>query len=77
MIKPCIKLYKNIIFLGEGKKDLLLILAVPEIFARDSDEIVSIIENMQTDPNGKDKIKMLGLDGWQKADLSKTEIGIK
>jgi len=68
-------LYKNIVPLGEGKKDLMLILAVPEDFISDSNEIIKIIENMQTDSNGKNKIKMLGLDGWQKADLSKIETG--
>jgi len=46
-------LYKNIIPLAEGKKELLPVLAVPEGFANDSDKIIKIIENMQTDPKDK------------------------
>ncbi|MDM8522838.1 hypothetical protein QUF80_05640, partial [Desulfococcaceae bacterium HSG8] len=63
-------LYKDIKVLAESKKSLLLILAVPENFVKDSGKLIKIIQSMSKDPDGKDKLRMLGLDDWRKFDLS-------
>lgn len=54
--------------LAEGKQSLLLVLAMPEGFNQDSEKMVSILQGMSMDAEGKQKIRMLGLDGWQKLD---------
>ncbi|MDY6863407.1 MAG: hypothetical protein SV062_10535 [Thermodesulfobacteriota bacterium] len=61
-------LYKKMEILAEGKQALLLILAVPKNFTKDAEKMVDIIKNMSANPDGKRKIQMLGLDGWQKLD---------
>lgn len=54
--------------LAEGEQSLLLVLAVPEGYNQDSEKMVSILKGMSTNAEGKQKIRMLGLDGWQKLD---------
>ena len=58
-------LYQKMEILEEGEGSLLLILAIPEGFTRDARKMVTIIQDMATDPDGKEKLRMLGLDGWQ------------
>ena len=64
------KLCEKMNVLAEGKESLLLILAVPRDFAEGAKEMVRIIEEMSKDPDGKQNIRMLGLDGWQGLDPS-------
>ena len=68
MVNPT--LHQKMKILAEGERSLLLILAVPERFTKDAKKIVTIIQNMATDPDGKEKLRMLGLDGWQTLDPS-------
>jgi len=68
MLNP--PLYKKMRILGESQESLLLIVAVPESFAKSAEEIVNIIKDMSTNPDGEKRIKMLGLDGWQTLDSS-------
>jgi hypothetical protein len=68
MLNP--PLYKKMRILGESKESLLLIVAVPETFATGAEEIIHIIQEMATNPDGEKRIRMLGLDGWQPLDPS-------
>lgn len=63
-------LYKEMKTLAEGAPSLLMILAMPEGFTGDSANLLSVIKNMPENPIGKDKIKMLDLDGWNEVDSS-------
>ena len=63
-------LYKKMKILMEGEESLLLILAVPERFTKQLEKMVTIIKDMPTDPDGKSKLRMLGLDGFQTLDPS-------
>ena len=56
--------------LGEGDESLLLIVAVPERFIKDAQGIIAAIKNMPTDPEGRENLRMLGLDGWLPLDPS-------
>lgn len=56
--------------LAEGKETLLLIVALPQGFAVNSKKAIEMIKNMPTDSEGKMRIRMLGLDGWQELDSS-------
>jgi len=58
-------LYKKMDIVAEGKESLLLLLAVPENFVEGSSEIVNVIKSMPMNPDGRNKMKMIGLDGWQ------------
>ena len=58
-------LYKKMHIVAEGEESLLLLLAVPENFVKASSEIVNGIKNMPLTPEGRNKMKMLGLDGWE------------
>jgi hypothetical protein len=64
------KLCEKMNVMAEGEESLLLIVAVPKGFAEGSREMVGIIEGMSRDPDGKQNIRMLGLDGWQGLDPS-------
>jgi hypothetical protein len=64
------KLFARMAVLAESEESLLLILAVPEGFEKEAKGMVNIFNEMPTDPDGKEKIRMLGLDGWQKLDMS-------
>jgi len=64
------KLCARMAILAESEESLLLILAVPESFKKEAQGMVNIISEMPADPDGKEKIRMLGLDGWQELDMS-------
>jgi len=68
MVNPM--LYKKIKVLAEGEESLLLVLSVPEPFVNDAKEIINIIKKIPMDPDGKKKLRMLGLDGWQEFEPS-------
>lgn len=56
--------------LAEGEETLRLILALPQGFVGNSKKIIDMIKNMPMDSDGKRRIRMLGLDGWQELDSS-------
>jgi hypothetical protein len=58
-------LHQKMKILAEGEESLSLIVAVPKGFRKEAAKIVAIFQNMATDPDGKEKLMMLGLDGWQ------------
>ncbi len=65
------QLYKDMKIVAEGKNALLLIMAFSDRDMKEDKDIlklVEIIQNMPSTPEGKDKIKMFGLDGWQRID---------
>jgi hypothetical protein len=62
-------LYSKMRVLAESEESLLLIAAVPKSFAKDAGELINIIQQMSTNPEGKGKIKLLGFDDWQTLDL--------
>jgi hypothetical protein len=63
-------LYKKLKTLAESEESLLLILAAPESFVEDAGELIEIFQTMSSHPEGQEKIRMLGLDGWQPLDSS-------
>lgn len=63
-------LYQKMQIMAEGEESLLLIVAVPARFSKDAQPIIAAINNMTTDPEGREKLGMLGLDGWQPLDPS-------
>ena len=63
-------LHQKMKILAEGEESLSLIVAVPEGFRKDAAKIVAIFQNMAADPDGREKLMMLGLDGWQPLDPS-------
>lgn len=65
------QLYKDMKIVAEGKNSLLLIMAFPDRDMKEDKDIlklIEIIQNMPSTPEGKNKIKMFGLDGWQRID---------
>jgi len=58
-------LHQKMKILAEGEESLLLIVAVPKGFSKEAEKIVAVFQNMAADPDGKEKLMMLGLDGWQ------------
>jgi hypothetical protein len=63
-------LHQKMKIIAKGKESLSLIAAVPEGFRKEAANIVAIFQNMAADPDGKEKLMMLGLDGWQPLDPS-------
>jgi hypothetical protein len=63
-------LHQKMKIIAKGKESLSLIVAVPEGFRKEAANIVAIFQNMAADPDGKEKLMMLGLDGWQPLDPS-------
>ncbi len=63
-------LYKKISVLAESQESRLLILAVPETCESRAEQFVTVLRNMAADPDGKNKLRMLGLDDWQSYDSS-------
>ncbi len=63
--------------LATGEETLRMILAVPRTFMGESrNKSIDVLRNMPVDSEGKSKIRMLGLDGWEDlnaSDLSKLE----
>ena len=64
------KLHQKMKIFAEGEESLLLIVAVPKGFSKEAKKIVAVFQNMAADPEGKEKLMMLGLDGWQPLDPS-------
>lgn len=64
------RLCSKMTVLAEGEETLRLILALPQGFKGNSTKIIDMIRNMPTDSDGKRRIRMLGLDGWQELDPS-------
>jgi len=56
--------------LAEGEKTLLLIVALPQGCTANRKKMVGMIKNMSKDSDGRKRIRMLGLDGWQELDAS-------
>ena len=56
--------------MAEGEETLRLILALPQGFTANRKKMVDIIKNMSMDSDGRKRIRMLGLDGWQELDSS-------
>jgi len=56
--------------LSEGEKTLLLIVARPQGFEESGLKALNIIKNMAQNPDGRKRIRMLGLDGWADLDAS-------
>ncbi len=65
------KQYKRLKLLATGKETLLPIVAVPKQSDDNINLLLKVIEKMENVPEGKKKLRMLGIDGWEK--LSKTE----
>lgn len=63
-------LYKKLNIVAESEETLLLIVAVPESFVQDAQQLVQILETMSADPDGEKKVRILGLDGWQPLESS-------
>ncbi len=59
-------LFKRMRILAACSPSWLLIVSVKKEFRKDLEKIIEILANMPGDPSGKNKIKMLGLDGWEK-----------
>ncbi len=69
-------LHKKLNIIAESEETLLLIVAAPEDFVSDAQELLTILQKMTTDPNGEKRVRMLGLDDWQAiepSDRSKLE----
>ena len=56
--------------LAEGEETLRLVLALPQSFKENSRKTIDVIKNMPMDSDGKRRIRMLGLDGWQELNSS-------
>jgi len=63
-------LHKNIKVIAEGSKSLMLILAFPKNFTGDGEKVIRVIQDMPANADGKKKMRMFGLDGWQLLDSS-------
>jgi len=63
-------LHQKMKIVAEGAESLSLIVAVPKGFSKGAEKIVAVFQNMAADPDGKEKLMMLGLDGWQTLDPS-------
>jgi len=58
-------LHKKLKIVAESEETLLLIVAAPETFISEAQALISILQEMATDPDGEKRVRMLGLDGWQ------------
>lgn len=63
-------LYKKMKTVAQGNESLLMVLAVPESFAKRAGKLIKIIREMEKYPEGRNIIKMLHLDGWKTVDPS-------
>ncbi len=63
-------LHQKLKILAEGEESFLLIVAIPEQFTQEVKDIVAIIQNMAADPDGKERLRMIDIDGWQALDSS-------
>jgi len=63
-------MYRKMKILAEGRESLSLIVAVPVDFTEQAVQPINVIKSMTMNPDGKKKMQMLGLDGWQEPDPS-------
>lgn len=63
-------LFKRMKILATGRPSWLLIVSVRKDFREKARQILNIIKDMPNTPPGKSRIKMLGLDGWEKIEGS-------
>ncbi len=68
------KQYEMMKQLSASKETLLPILAIPKECDKDVEKLITIIEKMGELPDGKNKLKMLGLDGWKRLNESEMKI---
>lgn len=68
------KQYKMMKQLSASKEILLPVLARPKECDKDVEKLIAIIEKMGELSEGKNKLKMLGLDGWKRLDESEMKI---
>jgi hypothetical protein len=61
-------LCSKISILAEGEQSLLMVLAATTGSNQDAEKVSKILQDMAADPEGKRRIRMLGLDGWQPID---------
>lgn len=64
------KQYKMMKQLAVSEEILLHVVAVPKKCDENVEELVRIIEEMGTNLEGKQKLKMLGMDGWKRLNES-------
>jgi len=64
------RLCRRMKVLAEGEDTLLLIVALPQGFTANRKKMLDIVKNMPMDPDGRKRIRMLGLDGWQELKAS-------
>ena len=64
------KQYEMMKQLAVSEKTLLPVLAISKNCDKDVEKLVGIIEEMGKMPEGKKRLKMLGLDGWNRLDES-------
>ena len=67
-------MHRKMKILAEGRESLSLIVAVPESFVELAVQPINVIRSMPMNPDGKKKMGMLGLDGWQEPDPSDRQI---
>ncbi len=65
-------LHKRLTILEESEESLLLILAAPEEFVPQAQELLLIFQEMAENADGQRKMRMLGLDDWQILDPTDT-----
>jgi hypothetical protein len=58
-------LYKKLKIVAASEETLLLILAVPDGLNQLTEALVNILQHMSTTPDGVERVRLLGLDGWQ------------
>jgi len=63
-------LCRKIKVVAEGEETLLLIVALPQGFTVNTKKMVGMIKNMSMDSDGRKRIRMLGLEGWQELNAS-------
>jgi len=64
------RLCRKMKILSEGEKTLLLIVAQPQRVGESGLKALDIIKDMAKNPDGRKRIRMLGLDGWADLDAS-------
>lgn len=64
------KQYKMMKQLAVSEETLLHIVAIPKECDKNVEELVRIIKEMETNLDGKQKLKMLGMDGWKRLNES-------
>ncbi len=63
-------LSQKISIVAESHESRLLILAATKEYGKQTETVASIFQKMAADPEGKRRIRMLGLEGWKAIDSS-------